>query len=79
LSRSGIFAWIAARTGCRGFSAIVEAWSVTGDADATARVRTVDNADLELHRRLQLDGQVIRTRSQAIMRGPARRAAKPVR
>jgi Lrp/AsnC family leucine-responsive transcriptional regulator len=48
---------------------IVEAWSVTGDADAIARVRTVDNADLERFiADLQLDGQVIRTRSQVIMR-----------
>ncbi|MDA0160431.1 Lrp/AsnC family transcriptional regulator [Solirubrobacter ginsenosidimutans] len=47
---------------------IVEAWSVTGDADAIARVRTVDNADLERFiADLQLDGQVIRTRSQVIM------------
>ena len=48
---------------------IVEAWSVTGDADAIARVRTVDNADLERFiADLQLDGQVVRTRSQVIMR-----------
>jgi DNA-binding Lrp family transcriptional regulator len=48
---------------------IVEAWSVMGDADAIARVRTVDNADLERFiADLQLDGQVIRTRSQVIMR-----------
>src|SRR3954451_10801151 len=26
---------------------VVEAWSVTGEADAIARVRTLDNADLE--------------------------------
>jgi len=47
---------------------VVEAWSVTGDADAIARVRTADNADLErLIADLQRDGQVTRTRSQAIM------------
>jgi DNA-binding Lrp family transcriptional regulator len=47
---------------------VVEAWSVTGDADAIARVRTTDNADLErLIMDLQADGQVIRTRSQVIM------------
>ena len=47
---------------------VVEAWSVTGDADAIARVRTTDNADLErLIMDLQQDGQVIRTRSQVIM------------
>ena len=47
---------------------VIEAWSVTGDADAIARVRTTDNADLErLIMDLQQDGQVIRTRSQVIM------------
>ncbi|MDA0138686.1 Lrp/AsnC family transcriptional regulator [Solirubrobacter sp. CPCC 204708] len=47
---------------------VVEAWSVTGDADAIARVRTSDNADLErLIMDLQSDGRVIRTRSQVIM------------
>ena len=47
---------------------VVEAWSVTGDADAIARVRTRDNADLErLIRDLQRDGRVIRTRSQIIL------------
>lgn len=47
---------------------VVEAWSVTGDADAIARVRTADNHDLEqLIMELQSDGQVIRTRSQVIM------------
>ena len=44
---------------------VVEAWSVTGDADAIARVRTQDNADLErLIMDLQRDGLVVRTRSQ---------------
>ena len=47
---------------------VAEAWSVTGEADAVARVRTKDNADLErLIMDLQQDGQVIRTRSQVIM------------
>ena len=47
---------------------IVEAWSVTGDADAIARVRTRDNADLErLIMELQRDGLVERTRSQVVM------------
>lgn len=47
---------------------VVEAWSVTGDADAIARVRTASNADLEgVIRRLQLDGSVRRTRSQIIL------------
>jgi DNA-binding Lrp family transcriptional regulator len=47
---------------------VVEAWSVTGEADAIARVRTRDNADLErLIMDLQRDGHVIRTRSQVVM------------
>jgi Lrp/AsnC family transcriptional regulator, leucine-responsive regulatory protein len=47
---------------------VVEAWSVTGEADAIARVRTVDNADLErLIMELQRDGLVQRTRSQVVM------------
>lgn len=47
---------------------VVEAWSVTGDADAIARVRTRDNADLErLIMELQSDGLVERTRSQVVM------------
>jgi DNA-binding Lrp family transcriptional regulator len=47
---------------------VVEAWSVTGEADAIARVRTRDNADLErLIIDLQRDGHVQRTRSQVVM------------
>ena len=47
---------------------VVEAWSVTGEPDAIARVRTQDNADLErLIMDLQRDGQVVRTRSQVIL------------
>ncbi|MCW3009941.1 MAG: transcriptional regulator, AsnC family [Solirubrobacterales bacterium] len=47
---------------------VIEAWSVTGEADAIARVRTVDNADLErLIMDLQRDGLVVRTRSQIVM------------
>jgi Lrp/AsnC family transcriptional regulator, leucine-responsive regulatory protein len=47
---------------------VVEAWSVTGDPDAIARVRTRDNADLErLIMGLQHDGRVVRTRSQIVM------------
>ena len=43
---------------------VVEAWSVTGEADAIARVRTADNADLErLIIDLQRNGLVERTRS----------------
>jgi len=49
-------------------SEVVEAWSVTGEADCIARVRTVDNADLErLIMDLQRDGMVVRTRSQVVM------------
>jgi DNA-binding Lrp family transcriptional regulator len=47
---------------------VVEAWSVTGEADAIARVRTQDNADLErLIMELQRDGLVQRTRSQVVL------------
>lgn len=47
---------------------VAEAWSVTGDADAIARVRTEDNAALErLIMNLQRHGLVIRTRSQIVM------------
>jgi Lrp/AsnC family transcriptional regulator, leucine-responsive regulatory protein len=47
---------------------VVEAWSVTGDADAIARVRTEDNADLErLIIDLQRTGLVERTSSQMIL------------
>ena len=47
---------------------VVEAWSVTGDADAIARVRTRDNAHLErLIMELQRDGLVERTRSQVVL------------
>jgi DNA-binding Lrp family transcriptional regulator len=47
---------------------VVEAWSVTGDADAIARVRAQDNADLErVIIELQKDGPVERTRSQVVL------------
>jgi DNA-binding Lrp family transcriptional regulator len=47
---------------------VVEAWSVTGEADAIARVRTADNADLErLIIDLQRNGMVERTRSQVVL------------
>ncbi len=47
---------------------VAEAWSVTGDADAVARVRTKDNADLErLIIDLQRNGLVERTRSAIIL------------
>ncbi len=47
---------------------VVEAWSVTGDADAIARVRVADARDLErLIIELQRDGSVVRTRSQIVL------------
>jgi Lrp/AsnC family leucine-responsive transcriptional regulator len=53
---------------------VVEAWSVTGEADAIARVRTRDNADLErLIIDLQRDGRVQRTRSQVVLSRLVRR------
>jgi DNA-binding Lrp family transcriptional regulator len=52
----------------RAHTEVVEAWSVTGEADAIARVRTRDNADLErLIIDLQRNGMVERTRSQVVM------------
>jgi Lrp/AsnC family transcriptional regulator, leucine-responsive regulatory protein len=47
---------------------VVEAWSVTGEADAIVRVRTEDNAALErLIMDLQRNGLVMRTRSQVVL------------
>ena len=47
---------------------VVQAWSVTGEADCIARVRTRDNADLErLIMNLQREEAVVRTRSQVVM------------
>ncbi|HEY8581989.1 MAG TPA: Lrp/AsnC family transcriptional regulator [Capillimicrobium sp.] len=47
---------------------VAEAWSVTGDADAVARVRTEDNGALErLIMELQRDGSVVRTRSVVVL------------
>jgi DNA-binding Lrp family transcriptional regulator len=55
---------------------VVDAWSVTGEADAIARVRTRDNADLErLIMELQREELVLRTRSQVIMSRLVRRSA----
>ncbi|OLE36066.1 MAG: AsnC family transcriptional regulator [Actinobacteria bacterium 13_1_20CM_3_68_9] len=56
---------------------VVEAWSVTGDADAIARVRAEDNAALErLIMDLQRNGLVVRTRSQVVLSRLVRRAAE---
>jgi Lrp/AsnC family leucine-responsive transcriptional regulator len=50
------------------FPEVLEAWSVTGEADAIIRVRTRDNRDLErLIRDLQRDGVLQRTRSQIVL------------
>nr|WP_249010270.1 Lrp/AsnC family transcriptional regulator [Conexibacter sp. DBS9H8] len=50
------------------FPEVLEAWSVTGEADAIARVRTADNRDLErLIRDLQRDGVLERTRTQVVL------------
>src|SRR3954452_14155370 len=47
---------------------VVEAWSVTGEPDAVARVRTRDNADLErVIMEIQREGPVERTRSQVVL------------
>jgi Lrp/AsnC family leucine-responsive transcriptional regulator len=47
---------------------VVEAWSVTGEADAIARVRARDNADLErVIIELQAGGPVERTRSAVVL------------
>ena len=52
----------------RGHPEVVEAWSVTGEPDAIARVRTEDNSDLErLIIDLQRNGLVERTRSVIIL------------
>jgi Lrp/AsnC family transcriptional regulator, leucine-responsive regulatory protein len=58
----------------RRYPEVVEAWSVTGEADAIARVRTQDNLDLErLIMELQRDGLVERTRSQVVLSQLVRR------
>ncbi len=47
---------------------VAEAWSVTGEADAIARVRTEDNRDLErLIIDVQRNGLVERTSSQVVL------------
>jgi Lrp/AsnC family leucine-responsive transcriptional regulator len=57
---------------------VVEAWSITGDADAIARVRTEGNAALErLIMDLQRNGLVIRTRSQVVMSRLVGRMGEP--
>ncbi len=62
----------------REYSEVVEAWSVTGEADAIARVRTQDNSDLErLIIDLQRHGPVERTRSQVVLSRLVARGVRP--
>ena len=52
----------------RALPEVVEAWSVTGEADAIARVRAQDNGDLErVIIEMQATGPVERTRSQVVL------------
>jgi DNA-binding Lrp family transcriptional regulator len=47
---------------------VVEAWSITGDADCIVRVRARDPQDLErVIMELQREASVVRTRSQVIL------------
>jgi DNA-binding Lrp family transcriptional regulator len=47
---------------------VVEAWSITGDADCVVRVRARDPQDLErVIMELQREASVVRTRSQVIL------------
>lgn len=58
----------AVRESLRPIPEVVEAWSVTGDADCIVRVRAHDPQDLErIIMELQRESAVIRTRSQIIM------------
>jgi Lrp/AsnC family transcriptional regulator, leucine-responsive regulatory protein len=56
------------RESLRPLPEVVEAWSVTGDADCIVRVRARDPQDLErVIMELQRESSVVRTRSQIIM------------
>src|SRR3954449_1587320 len=56
------------RESLRPLPEVVEAWSVTGDADCIVRVRAQDPQDLErVIMELQREAKVVRTRSQVIM------------
>jgi Lrp/AsnC family leucine-responsive transcriptional regulator len=58
----------AVRESLRPLPEVVEAWSVTGDADCIVRVRATDPQDLErVIMELQRESSVVRTRSQIIM------------
>ena len=56
------------RESLRPFPEVVEAWSVTGDADCIVRVRAAGPQDLErVIMDLQREGSVVRTRSQIVL------------
>jgi DNA-binding Lrp family transcriptional regulator len=56
------------RESLRPLPEVVEAWTVTGDADCIARVRARDPQDLErIIMELQREASVVRTRSQIVM------------
>jgi DNA-binding Lrp family transcriptional regulator len=58
----------AVRDSLRPLPEVVEAWSITGDADCIVRVRARDPQDLErVIMELQRDASVVRTRSQIVM------------
>jgi Lrp/AsnC family leucine-responsive transcriptional regulator len=58
----------AVRESLRPLPEVVEAWSVTGDADCIVRVRATDPQDLErVIMELQRESSVVRTRSQVVM------------
>jgi DNA-binding Lrp family transcriptional regulator len=56
------------RDSLRPLPEVVEAWSITGDADCIVRVRARDPQDLErVIMELQREASVVRTRSQIVM------------
>jgi Lrp/AsnC family leucine-responsive transcriptional regulator len=56
------------RESLRPLPEVVEAWSITGDADCIVRVRARDPQDLErVIMELQREASVVRTRSQVVM------------
>jgi DNA-binding Lrp family transcriptional regulator len=58
----------AVRDSLRPHPEVVEAWSITGDADCIVRVRARDPQDLErVIMELQREASVVRTRSQVIL------------
>jgi Lrp/AsnC family leucine-responsive transcriptional regulator len=56
------------RESLRPLPEVVEAWTITGDADCVARVRARDPQDLErVIMELQREASVVRTRTQVVM------------